>query len=119
MALTLTDVATPNAAQHTGTMLGMKARIVDITFDASYLTTGEVLTAAQLGWAMVIGAVVLNDPVNAAGTLSVGCVVRKNTAGSQLAFQAMYGPTSVGPYPEATSTNDLSTYTGRFIVLGY
>lgn len=66
MALTVTPVL--------ATVFGNKrAKLVTITFDASYLASGEPLTAADLGLKKVdavltsatTGAVVSYDPVNA------------------------------------------------------
>lgn len=147
MALTIAQVSTPNAEMHEGQLMGLRARILDITFDSSYLTTGEVLTAASLGWTYLFGAVTLADPSVSNGTASVGCVVKKNTSGSQLTFQAQGnaasaahthtentaaaytqnavtaagGAVAAGTLrnAEMASTQDLSTFTGRFVVLGY
>lgn len=119
MALTVANVSTPNSEMHEGEFAGLKARIVDITFDSSYVTTGEVLTATSLGWTYVFGAIALTHPANAAGTLGLPTVVKKNTAGSQLTFQPLESAGDGDPMDEAGSTNDLSAFTGRFVVLGY
>ena len=120
MALTVANVSTPNAEMHEGDFVGLKARVLDLTFDSSYLTGGEVLTAASLGWTYLFGAVTLTDPANSAGTLALGCTVKKNTAGTQLTFQATETAGTVDtPHKEVSSTQDISAYTGRFVVLGY
>ena len=119
MALTVTAVRTPNQDNHEGSFMGLRGRVVDITFDSSYLTTGEVLTAATLGWTYVFGAVVLTHPTNTAGTLGLPTVVRANSTNSQLTFQPLESAGDGDPMDEAGSTNDLSAFTGRFIVLGY
>lgn len=120
MALTVANVSTPNSEIHEAQFLSLRARVVDITFDSQYLTTGEVLNATDLGWTYLFGAVTLADPSNAAGTASVGCVVKKNTAGSALTFQAQETAGTVDlAFKEVSSNQDLSTYTGRFVVLGY
>lgn len=121
MALTVANVSTPNSEIHEGQFLGLRGRIVDITFDSSYLTGGEVLTAATMGWTYLFGAVPLTHPTNTAGTVMAPAVVKKNTAGSQLTFQLAEGAATAddNPLKEVGSTQDMSTYTGRFVVLGY
>lgn len=121
MALTVANVTTPNAEMHEGQMIGLKARVLDITFDSSYLTGGEVLTAASLGWVYTFGAIPLTNPTNSTGTVMAPPVVKKNTAGTQLTFQLAEGAATANdnPLKEVTSAQDMSAYTGRFIVLGY
>lgn len=118
MALTFVEVATPNTAITADVMFGLKARIVDVTFDNSYLTTGEVLTAAQLGWD-TIQFVWAEAAVNPAGTLAHNVVARPNAARTQVAIQAYETAATVDtPNKEATSAADLSTYTVRMVVFG-
>ncbi len=120
MALTVAQVAHPNSQISETEFLGYKARLVTITFDASYLTTGEVLTAADLGWNGLIGAIAVSGVGNAAGTLSVTTVVRPNAAQSQLTFQAQETAGTVDtPHKEVTSAADLTGYAGTFIVIGF
>lgn len=119
MALTIANVTTPNGEVHEGSLMGLRARIVDITFDSSYLTGGEVLTTAMLGWDYLFGAVALTHPANSAGTLGLPTVVKANSTGTQLTFQPLESAASGDPMGQATSTQDLSAYTGRFIVLGF
>lgn len=119
MALTIAEVSNPNSGQSVTEFFGLKAKMIDITFDNSYLTTGEVLTAAALGWDSVQGAITVWDPALADGTLSVSTVVKPNTARTQLTFQAQETAATVDTsFKEVTSTADLSLYTGRFIILG-
>jgi hypothetical protein len=122
MALTVTNVSTPNALINEFSFGPYKARLVDIAFDNSYLTTGEVLTAASLGWVQVFGAIVLTEPTNSAGTLMLPVVVKKNTANSQLTFQLYRydgGAGGKASLEEAAPAFDASTFTGRFLILGY
>lgn len=121
MALTIAEVATPNSQTTQTEWFGVKAKIVDITFDNSYLTTGEVLTAAALGWDTILGGFAIEDINNRAssGTLSYPTVVRANASGSQVTIQAYETAATVdNPLKEATSTQDLSTFVGRFVFLG-
>lgn len=90
-----------------------------VQLDNSYLTTGEVVTAAQVSLSAIVAGRAVYPLKNAAGTLSLHTYVVPNASGSQATIQAGYGPTSVGPLPEATSTNDLSAYTGLIEFIGY
>lgn len=118
MALTLTPVTTPNQSTLEGSMMGLKFKVFDVTFDSSYLTTGEVVTAASLGWD-TIQFVMCEDAVNAAGTLAHGVVARPNSTRTQVAVQAYETAATVDtPHKEATSAADLSTYTARLVFLG-
>lgn len=144
MALTIAYPTHPNQVMTEFQLGPWKARMVKLTFDASYLTTGEVLTAANLGWTNLIGAIPLTGVANADGTLSAPCVVRSNTAQTSLTFQAQEsaavtththtentagaytqnattaagGAIAAGRLAEVASTTDLSAYHGTFFVLG-
>lgn len=118
MAVTFANVSTPNTSITEDQLFGLKARIVDVTFDNSYLTTGEVVTAAQLGWD-TIQFVWAESAVNAAGTLAHNVVARPNAARTQMAIQAYETAATVDtPHKEVTSAADLSTYTVRLVVFG-
>jgi hypothetical protein len=96
-----------------------KCRIVDVTFDNAYLTGGEVLTAAALGWKAIHFAFCENA-VNVAGTLGVNLAARPNATRTQVAIQAYETAGTVDlSHKEVTSGADLSTYTGRVMLLGY
>lgn len=120
MALTITYPSHPNQTISEFPLGPWKCRIVKLTFDSSYLTTGEVLNATDLGWNTLFGAIPLTGVGNADGTLSVGTVVRANTAQTALTFQAQEGGSTANdnPFKEFTSTGDLSAYHGTFLVLG-
>lgn len=119
MALTVAEVVHPNAASTHVSFPPFKAKIVDVTFDSSYLTTGEIMTAASQGFTILLGAITLTHPTNTAGTLGMPCVVRASATGSQLAFQPLESAGDGDALDEAGSTNNLSTFTGRFMILGY
>ena len=122
MALTVTNVSTPNALINEFSLGPYKARLVDVLFDNSYVTGGEVVTAASLGWVQVFGAITLTHPTNSAGTLTLPATIKKNTANSQLTFQlSRYDGASAGKasLEEAAAAFDASAFTGRFLILGY
>ncbi len=118
MPLTVAEVTHPNSQTTEIAIAPFKAKIIDITFDSSYLTTGEVLTAAQLGW-NTIQFVWCENAVNVAGTLAVNLVARPNTTRTQVAIQAYETAGTVDlSHKEVTSAADLSTYTARVVVFG-
>jgi hypothetical protein len=122
MALTVTDIATPNAAATEFPLGIFKAKLVDVTFDNSYPTTGEVLTAASRSWIQIFGAIPVTPPTNAAGTASMGLVVKKNATNTQLTLQlqgvdgAAAGKANL---EEKANAFDASTFTTRLLLLGY
>lgn len=120
MAVTLAEVSTPNSQQSYGEFLGFKAKIVQITLDSSQLDGGEPLTAAQLGWDQVYGAIVLSQFAVANGDTHVPVVIKNNAANTQLTIQAYrYNGASAGvAFLEEAPAADLSTYSGKLIVLG-
>lgn len=121
MAVTIAEVAHPNAAQTEFPFGIYKARIIDVTFDASYVTTGEPLTAASLGW----NGVVYSFPslaMNAAGTLGMPVYAEANATQSQLTLQLLrYDGASAGKasLEEAANAFDASLFTARLLVIGY
>ena len=117
MALTLTAVA--NGAYVIG---NKKARTYDVTFDSSYATGGESLTAANVGLKKIV-------QVLGTGTFTAGY---GGTTGVQVAYdytnsklQAFWSRANDGNAqnatvaPEVTSTTDLSTQKGRLTFIGY
>lgn len=121
MPLTIAEVANPNAGQTVTELFGLKAKMVDVTFDNSYLATGELLTAAALGWDSVQGAIVVQGASNAAGTLFSPLVIKANAAQTQLTLQLeRYDGASVGKafLEEVANAVDASAFSARIIVLG-
>lgn len=122
MAVTVADVANPNGAQtELSAFAPFRARFIDVTFDNSYVTTGEPLTTAMLGWNVLFGAIPLGLASNAAGTLSMPVVVKSNAAQSQLTLQLQrYDGASAGKasLEEAANAFDASLFTVRLLVLG-
>lgn len=121
MALTLAEVSHPNAGQTTFSFGPFKATFKTVTFDNSYPTTGEIVTAAALGWNGLIGAICFSGGIaNTAGTLAHVIVARPDAAQSQVALQAIETGTAVdSPLKEATNAADLSTYSAVFLFIGY
>lgn len=86
-----------------------------ITFDDSYVTAGEPLTAATLGFSKIIEVRAHGPFRNTDATL--GIVVSYDHTNSKLvAYWGNAG--SVSGMPEVASTTDLSTYSGRITAIG-
>lgn len=122
MALTIANVSTPNATINEFSFGPYRARLIDVTFDNSYLTTGEILTAASLGWNQVFGAITITPPANAAGTASMALLVKKATNNKQVTLQLQrYDGASAGKanFEEAANAFDASLFTTRILILGY
>jgi len=118
MAVTLAEVSIPNYSPVQGDFLGMKARLMDVTFDNSYLTGGEVVTAAQLGWDQ-IQMVFCDGARGAAGVSLVNVIAVPNAARTQVALQAYETAGTVDlAHKEVSSAQDLSTFTARVLFLG-
>lgn len=121
MPLTIANVTHPNQSISEFQLGPWKARLIDVTFDSSYLTTGEVLTAAQLGWVQIHGAIVVELGSNrgSTGTLALDVNVRANAARTQVTVQAYETAGTVDtPHKEVTSAQDISAYTCRLLVFG-
>lgn len=123
MALTLAQIARPNSVISEFQFGEFKCRVLDVTFDASYPTTGEIITAASLGWNYLYGNLG-GSPIamNAAGTLAMPVWIKPNTSGSQVTLQLMrYDGASAGKasLEEAANAFDASLFTVRVYLLGY
>jgi hypothetical protein len=121
MALTYTEVGTPNSSRTEFPLGHMKARIVDITFDSSYPTTGEVITAAALGWIQLYGAMPMGLAVNSAGTSAIPVQFEPSADKKQMVAQLYgYDGASAGKANLEVKANtfDASTFTVRAMVFG-
>ena len=120
MALTNTEVTHPNSQSTEFPFGPFKAKIMTVTFDNSYLTTGEVVTAAQLGWDQVHFALAIDGGIaNAAGTLSAFVITKVNAARTQVALVGQETAGTVDTaFKEINSGDNLSTYSGRFMFVG-
>ncbi len=120
MAITIADVATPNAAQTSG-LNQFKWRFKDITFDNSYPTTGEVVTATQVNLNMLVG-VIPGLAVTSDGAAALPVYGEVNSTGSQATLQIYrYDGASAGKasLEEAANTFDASTFTVRLWFFGH
>lgn len=104
MALTVTKVFQ--------TTFGNKKVIVaDVTFDSSYPSGGESLTASTLGLSKV--------QYVAEGVTDTGYVTRYDYTNSKLqAFDSDYSTSTDGPLQETGATN-LATSDVRLLIIGY
>lgn len=122
MPLTMTNVSNPQASITEFPLGPFKGRIVDLSLvgDTSYLTGGEVLTAAALGWNVIFGAIPVSGGfATSTGALSADTIVKPNAAQTQLTFQLQETAATVDtPTKEVSSGQDMSAYSGRYLVLG-
>lgn len=87
-----------------------------MTFDSSYATGGESLTASDVGLRKLTEVIVHGAFRNADGTKGVNVGYDWTNAKLQ-AYWAKGGPTN--GEPEVDSTFDLSAYNGRVTFIGY
>lgn len=108
MAVTVTDIAR--------TVFGNKRAVVaEITFDSSYPTGGEPLTAAQLGLASVDAVF----PAAAVNSTPLALGVRYDKANAKLL--AFYGDNDAGADSgliQVPDTTNLSAYSATVLVIG-
>jgi hypothetical protein len=112
MALTITKVAGAD------TVFGNKrVKVRDITFDSSYPTTGESLTAADVGLTK-IDFVETQGAKNSAGTAQVPVVYDYTNSKLQI---YRYDGASVGKanLEEAAAAFDASAFTARVRFVGH
>lgn len=113
MSLTIAKVAGAD------TVFGNKrVKVRDVTFDDSYPTAGESLTAADVGlkkiqWVVPCG--VASDSDGTGGTL--GVAVRYDHSSSKL--QAFESAGDGDSFDEVGSTNSLANYTVRLMIFGH
>lgn len=87
----------------------------DATFDSSYPTGGESLTAADLAL-LRLDTVVLTPAVNAT---PVAAVLRYDAANSKvLAYQADGGEAGLASLKQVADTTDLSAYSFQIVGIG-
>ena len=118
MAVTVTAVTTPNNNLTGPANMGsFKMSVRDITFDTSYPTAGESVSATDFG----LNYIAIGFPgyaVNSAGTAGFPVFVEPASDGQTATIQAYYSAdTTVDS--EAGNTDDLSSYTVRVTVLGH
>jgi hypothetical protein len=111
MALTIAKVANADFSD-----ANKRHRVRNITFDSSYPTAGEPLTAAQVGLRAVTEAIPHGTFRNTDGTL--GIFVSYDATNAKL-FAYWGNAGTVSGAPEVANTTDLSTYSGRMTFIGY
>ena len=120
MPVTVAQVTHPNQTVTQFPFGPWQARLVDITFDASYLTTGEPLSAVTLGVNQVHGAIVIYDAKNAAGTLALPVLIVPNANRTSLTLQLLrYDGAAAGKasLEEAANAFDASLFTMRVCLI--
>lgn len=108
MALAFSAVTTIKA----GNMIG---KVVDVTFDNSYPTGGEAVTAANFGLA---GIVHIPDCLGIV-TTSAYAIHYDATNAKLMVFQGDNDNGADAPFVEANSTRDLSNVVARVTAWGY
>lgn len=93
-----------------------KVRVRTVTFDSSYATGGEALTASDFGL-RVLTEVRPHGAFRTTDATSAVTVSYDHTNAKLVAYWGNAGSASV--LPEVTSTTDLSTYSGRVTAVGY
>lgn len=94
-----------------------RVHIADITFDNSYPSGGESLTAADLGFANTLDAVFCEGlAAKADETLAVG-VKYDYTASKLVAYET--AAAAEGPLAQVDNTESLDTYVVRIMAIGH
>jgi hypothetical protein len=95
-----------------------KIKIRDVTFDSSYPTGGEPLTAADVGLKRIDQVLCDAGAKNAAGTLVIP--VRYDHANAKLQGYEYNGAAAgVARLQELANTFDASAFTARITFIGY
>lgn len=124
MALTVANVSTPNAPITEGVFLHYKARLLDVTADASYPTAGYPITAASLGWQAIVGCIVLEGWKNAGRTQFAPINCYTNAAQTSLFIQ-LVNENDAAAYAqrpkefEAVAASAQTGFSARIAVIGY
>ena len=117
MALTLTKISGASF-----TISNKKLRVYDVTFDSSYPTGGESLTAADVGLKK-IEQLIVHGPATATRGGTAAVFPSYDYTNSKL--QAFWSRATDGnaqnatTSPEVTDTTDISTQICRITVVGY
>lgn len=100
-----------------------KVRVRDVTFDSSYPTTGEPVNASDFGLHRFATLEPLGFAITSSGTTAWAVTAQISTdRTSAVLFAHGQEPTNAGttsiPFPDADSTEDLSTFTCRMRAIG-
>jgi hypothetical protein len=110
MALTLTKIAAFTSGNK-------RHRVYDVTFDSSYPTGGESLTASDVNLRK-IEQLIVHGPATATRGGTTGVLATYDYTNSKLqAFWGNAGTASV--LPEVTDTTDIATQICRITAIGY
>ena len=110
MALTLTKIAAFTSGNK-------RHRVYDVTFDSSYPTGGESLTASDVNLRK-IEQLIVHGPATATRGGTTGVLATYDYTNSKLqAFWGNAGTASV--LPEVTGTTDIATQICRITAIGY
>ena len=110
MALTLTKIAAFTSGNK-------RHRVYDVTFDSSYPTGGESLTASDVNLRK-IEQLIVHGPATATRGGTTGVLATYDYTNSKLqAFWGNAGTASV--LPEVTNTTDIATQICRITAIGY
>ena len=110
MALTLTKIAAFTSGNK-------RHRVYDVTFDSSYPTGGESLTASDVNLRK-IEQLIVHGPATATRGGTTGVLPTYDYTNSKLqAFWGNAGTASV--LPEVTDTTDIATQICRSTAIGY
>mgnify|MGYP000945656726 CR=1 FL=1 len=110
MALTLTKISAYTAGNK-------RHRVYDVTFDSSYPTGGESLTASDVNLRK-IEQLIVHGPATATRGGTTGVLATYDYTNAKLqAFWGNAGTASV--LPEVTDTTDIATQICRITAIGY
>jgi hypothetical protein len=101
-----------------------RVKVFDITFDSSYPTGGESLTASDLGFKKIEQFIPQGPAVDSDGTGGTHAVsVRYDYSTAKLQAFQQVDPADTGgddiPFLEVESTDSLANYLVRVTVVGY
>lgn len=125
MAITLAKVSHPNQIETQFEFGPFKAVVKTVTLDNSYLTTGEVVTAAQVNMTVLLGVIDMNGGGGLSvtnGSASLPVIVKRSANQKQVTFQPQgYDGASAGKanLEEKANAFDASLYSGNFLFIGY
>lgn len=119
MALTIADVTTPNNAASQWTEGPFKVVLKDVTFDSSYPTGGEAVTAQQVGLNMLVFADLGVAKVSDGSTaMLAGYVANADQLGGVVFLWETAAVVDL-PLDEFDNAGDASTYTVRMKFYGH
>lgn len=123
-AVTFANVSNPNSQITEGSVVGMRARVVDVTFSSSFGATGDTLTAAAVGWSALYGFIPMTGVAAPSGNATAKSVgVSVNASLSTISF-FLYNENDAAAYAQrpaqaqAQTASNNATFVVRGILLG-